>query len=101
MLLIWLKAHVIALQRLLNKKNNQNYEVFNIGTGKGSSVMEVINAFEKVSERSLNYKIVERRKGDITAAYADTRSANDVLNWKSERTLEEALLSSWKWQQKQ
>ncbi len=95
------KAHVLALQRLLDKKNNQNFEVFNVGTGKGSSVMEVINTFERVSGKPLNYKIVERRQGDITAAYADTTSANEILGWKSEKTLEEALLSSWKWQQKQ
>ena len=92
------KAHVIALKRLLDKKNNQNFETFNIGTGKGSSVMEIIKAFEKVTGKPLNYKIVEKRSGDITAAYADTSKANDVLGWKSEKTLEEALLASWKWQ---
>ncbi|MGB0892555.1 MAG: UDP-glucose 4-epimerase GalE, partial [Flavobacteriaceae bacterium] len=95
------KAHVLAMKRLLEKKNNKNFETFNVGTGTGSSVMEVINAFEKVSGKPLNYKIVERRQGDITAAYADTTFANEVLEWKSEKTLEEALLSSWKWQQKQ
>ncbi len=94
------KAHVLAMKRLLEKKNNNNFETFNVGTGKGSSVMEVIKAFEKVSGKPLNYKIVDRRKGDITAAYADTAFANEFLGWKSEKTLEEALLSSWKWQQK-
>jgi len=95
------KAHVVAIERLLDKKNAQNFEVFNIGTGKGTSVMEVIKAFEKVSKQQLNYKIVNKRAGDITAAYADTTYANEVLGWKSEKTLEEALLSAWKWQQAQ
>lgn len=95
------KAHVIAIERVLNKQNKQNFEVFNIGTGKGSSVMEIIKSFEKSTGRHLNYKVVERRSGDITAAYADTTIANKVLGWKSEKTLEEALLSAWKWQEKQ
>ncbi|NND80060.1 MAG: UDP-glucose 4-epimerase GalE, partial [Maribacter sp.] len=66
------KAHVVALQRLIENKNKDNYEVFNIGTGKGSTVLEVIQSFEKVSGKKLNYKIVDRRPGDITSAYADT-----------------------------
>ncbi len=73
-------------------------EFFNIGTGKGSSVLEVINAFEKVSQRKLNYKIVGRREGDITAAYADTSLANKELGWKAALGLEEALASAWQWQ---
>ncbi|OSY87408.1 UDP-galactose-4-epimerase [Tenacibaculum holothuriorum] len=95
------KAHIAALQRLLNKKNKTNFEFFNVGTGKGSSVLEVINSFEKVTNKKLNYKIVGRRAGDITAAYADTTIANKELNWKTEKTLDEALLSSWKWQESQ
>ncbi|MDT7830786.1 UDP-glucose 4-epimerase GalE [Flavobacteriaceae bacterium S356] len=94
------KAHIAALERLLNNKNKANFEVFNVGTGKGSSVLEVIHAFEKVSGTKLNYKIVERREGDITAAYADTSLANKELGWMAEKTLEEALSSAWKWQQK-
>ncbi|NVK51844.1 MAG: UDP-glucose 4-epimerase GalE [Flavobacteriaceae bacterium] len=94
------KAHVAALKRLVNAKNKDNFEVFNIGTGKGSSVLEVITAFEKVSNTKLNYKIVDRREGDITAAYADTHKANTELGWKSIYSLEKALLSSWKWEQK-
>ncbi|MEZ4842291.1 MAG: UDP-glucose 4-epimerase GalE [Flavobacteriaceae bacterium] len=93
------KAHVAALNRLLDKKNKQSFEVFNIGTGKGSSVLEVINAFEKVSGQQLNYKIVNRREGDIIEAYADTSLANKELGWKANSTLEEALASAWKWQQ--
>ncbi|MNF25971.1 UDP-glucose 4-epimerase [compost metagenome] len=94
------KAHVIALQRLLNKKNTAKVETFNLGTGKGSSVLEVIQAFEKVSEKKLPYKIVARREGDITSAYANTDKANTVLGWKAQSTLEEAMASAWKWEQK-
>ena len=95
------KAHIAALTRLIEKNNKENYEFFNIGTGKGSSVLEVIKAFEKASGLPLNYKIVGRREGDITAAYADTNLANQELQWKTELSLEEALDSAWKWQQSQ
>lgn len=94
------KAHVVALERLLGERNDKNYEVFNVGTGTGSSVLEAINSFEKVSGRKLNYKIVDRRPGDITTAYADTTKANKVLGWKSEYTLDEAMKSAWIWEQK-
>ncbi|SDM87437.1 UDP-glucose 4-epimerase GalE [Kriegella aquimaris] len=94
------KAHVIALKRLLENKNSDNYEVFNVGTGKGSSVLEVIQSFEKVSGKKLNYKIVDRRPGDITTAYADTTKANEVLGWKSAYSLDEAMKSAWDWEQK-
>lgn len=94
------KAHVIAIQRLLNKKNSEKLEIFNLGTGKGSSVLEVIQAFEKASGQKLPYKIVDRREGDITEAYANTDKANTVLGWKTELTLEEAIASAWKWEQK-
>jgi UDP-glucose 4-epimerase len=94
------KAHVIAMQRLLNKKNLNQVETFNLGTGTGSSVLEVIHAFEKVSEQKLPYKIVARREGDITEAYANTDKANTVLGWKAQSTLEEAMASAWKWEQK-
>ncbi|TDE54147.1 UDP-glucose 4-epimerase GalE [Flavobacterium sp. GT3P67] len=94
------KAHVIALQRLLNKKNTAKVETFNLGTGTGSSVLEVINTFEKVSGKKLPYKIVGRREGDITSAYANTDKANTVLGWKAKSTLEEAMASAWKWEQK-
>jgi UDP-glucose 4-epimerase len=95
------KAHIAALERLLNKKNKTNFEFFNVGTGIGSSVLEVITAFEKAAGKPLNYKIVDRREGDITAAYADTTTANKELDWKTEKSLEEALASAWKWQQQQ
>ncbi len=94
------KAHVIAMQRLLNKNNEAKVETFNLGTGKGSSVLEVIHAFEKVSGQKLPYKIVARREGDITEAYANTHKANTILGWKAESTLEEAMASAWKWEQK-
>ena len=94
------KAHVIAMQRLLNKKNQDKVETFNLGTGTGSSVLEVIHAFEKVSGQKLPYKIVARREGDITEAYANTHKANTILGWKAQSTLEEAMASAWKWEQK-
>ena len=94
------KAHVVAMERLLDKKNSQNYEVYNIGTGKGSSVLEVVEAFETVSGVKLNYAFAERRVGDIISAFADTRKANNVLGWKSELTLKEALASAWEWEKK-
>lgn len=94
------KAHVVALERLLNKQNLEKVETFNLGTGKGSSVLEVITSFEKTNNLKLPYKIVGRREGDITEAYADTHKANTVLGWKTEATLDEALASAWKWEQK-
>ncbi|MEY3500243.1 MAG: hypothetical protein RL308_1912 [Bacteroidota bacterium] len=94
------KAHVIAMQRLLNKNNLDKVETFNLGTGTGSSVLEVINAFEKVSGQKLPYKIVARREGDVISAYANTDKANNVLGWTAKSTLEEAMASAWKWEQK-
>jgi UDP-glucose 4-epimerase len=92
------KAHIVALKRLLENKNKAAFEVFNLGTGRGNSVLEVIQTFEKVTGKKLNYKFVDRREGDITAAYADTTIANKELGWKAELSLDEALLSAWKWQ---
>ncbi|MEO9513082.1 MAG: UDP-glucose 4-epimerase GalE [Flavobacteriaceae bacterium] len=94
------KAHVVALQRLLNQKNEANYEVFNLGTGKGSTVLEVIHSFENVSGKKLNYKIVDRRQGDVIQAYADTKKANEILGWKAESTLDDSMKSAWDWEQK-
>ncbi|MCJ7465884.1 MAG: UDP-glucose 4-epimerase GalE [Maribacter sp.] len=93
------KAHVLALQRLLKARNTDNYEVFNVGTGTGSTVLEVIQSFEKVSGVKLNYKIVPRRPGDITKAYADTTKANTILGWKAQYSLDEAMKSAWDWEQ--
>ncbi|HLP65777.1 UDP-glucose 4-epimerase GalE [Flavobacterium sp.] len=94
------KAHVVALQRLLNKQNLEKVETFNLGTGTGSSVLEVINAFEKVSGQKLNYQIVGRREGDVIEAFANTEKANSVLGWKAASSLEDSLSSAWKWEQK-
>ena len=94
------KAHVAALSRLVNDKNEDNYEVFNLGTGKGSSVLDVIKSFERVSGKGLNYKVVARRSGDVIEAYADTNKANTVLGWKAESSLDEAMKSAWDWEQK-
>ena len=78
----------------------ENFEVFNLGTGKGNTVLEVIKAFEKVSGVSLNYKIDDRRVGDIVAAYADTTKANKTLGWEAKSDLEEALKTAWEWEKK-
>jgi UDP-glucose 4-epimerase len=94
------KAHVIALKRLVDKKNLDKLEIFNLGTGTGSSVLEVITAFEKTSGQKLPYTIVGRREGDVTSAYANTEKANTVLGWKTISTLDEAISSAWKWEQK-
>ena len=94
------KAHVAAMQRLLQNKNKEKVETFNVGTGTGSTVLEVIKTFEKVSGKKLPYKIVDRREGDITSAYANTDKANSELGWKAQSTLEDGLASAWKWEQK-
>ncbi|MCD4745842.1 MAG: UDP-glucose 4-epimerase GalE [Bacteroidales bacterium] len=92
------KAHVIAVERLLENKNKLKNEIFNLGTGKGNSVLEVIKSFEKVSGVKLNYKIVERRPGDIEQVWADTEFANKELGWKAEKNIDEMNLSAWKWE---
>ncbi|MFW5656798.1 MAG: UDP-glucose 4-epimerase GalE [Bacteroidota bacterium] len=94
------KAHVVAIERLIKDKNKKNYEVFNLGTGKGNSVMEVITAFERATRQKLNYKVVGRRPGDVIAVYADTSYANEELGWKAEKDLDETLLSAWDWEKK-
>lgn len=93
-------AHVIAMKRLVEEKQQSAVETFNIGTGTGSSVVEVIEAFERVSGQKLNYEFAPRRAGDTTIAYADTHKANDVLGWKATRSLDVALESAWNWQKK-
>jgi UDP-glucose 4-epimerase len=94
------KAHVVALERLLEKKNEAKVEIFNLGTGIGSSVLEVISSFEKVSGKPFPYKIVDKREGDVTMAYASTDKANTILGWKTVSSLDEAMESAWKWEQK-
>ena len=94
------KAHVVAMERILKNRQEKNYEIFNLGTGRGSTVLEVIQSFERVSGKNLNYKIVERRAGDITEAYADTSRANNVLGWRAESSLDDAMRSAWDWEKK-
>lgn len=93
------KAHVVAIERLLNNKNKQNFEYFNVGTGNGVSVLEIINSFERATGKAVPHKIIARRAGDIEKIYADTTLANTELGWKAESTLDETLLSAWKWQE--
>jgi len=93
------EAHMIALKRLLEQENRSPYETFNLGTGKGHSVLEVIKSFEKMSGQKLNYEVVDRRDGDIEQIYASTDLANKELGWKATRGLDEMTSSAWKWQQ--
>ncbi len=94
------KAHVVAVKRLLENRNKVGYEIFNLGTGNGVSVLEAVHAFEKVTGVKLNYQIVGRRAGDIEKIWADTTFANEELGWKAETGLEETLLSAWIWEKK-
>lgn len=94
------KAHVVAVERLLSNKNKAGYEIFNLGTGTGVSVLEAVNAFEKATGVKLRYKIVGRRAGDIEKIWADTSYANQELGWKAETGIEETMLSAWKWEKK-
>jgi UDP-glucose 4-epimerase len=93
-------AHTLALQHLIEKKNVQQCEVYNLGTGNGVSVLEAINAFEKVSDVKLNYKIGPRRPGDIVAIYANNSLAKEKLNWDPKYSLDEMMSTAWKWQLK-
>lgn len=92
------KAHVIAIDRMISEKGKKPFEIFNLGTGNGCSVMEVIQSFEKVSGEKLNYKIVDRRPGDVEQVWADTAFANKELGWKAEKGLDEMMDSAWKWE---
>ena len=92
------KAHVTAIKRLMENNNKKTFEVFNLGTGRGLTVLEVINAFEKATGQKLKYKITGRREGDVEKVYADTSYANMELGWKAEKGIEETLLSAWNWE---
>jgi UDP-glucose 4-epimerase len=94
------EAHVVALTRLIQKQNKSNYEVFNLGTGQGNSVLEVIQSFEKSTGEKVNYKIVDRRPGDVEAVYADTTYAREELGWATKRNLDEMTASAWAWEKK-
>ena len=92
------KAHVAAIARMTQGKSEDVFEVFNIGTGRGVSVLELVTKFQEVNGVKLNYKIAPRREGDIIAIWADPSRANNVLGWKAERTLEQTLQSAWNWE---
>ena len=92
------KAHVVAITRMVEDKNKQKYEIFNVGTGNGVSVLELVESFQRVNELKLNYKIAPRRPGDVVAIWADTTLANEELGWKAERSLDETLRSAWAWE---
>ncbi|MCB9201999.1 MAG: UDP-glucose 4-epimerase GalE [Flavobacteriales bacterium] len=92
------KAHIKGLTRLLNNENSSNIEIYNLGTGKGSSVKEVVDAFENANNLKVNYKYAPRREGDITSAYADASLAKEQLNWEAKTSLEECLRTAWNWQ---
>ncbi|TAJ13272.1 UDP-glucose 4-epimerase GalE [Marinilabiliaceae bacterium JC017] len=92
------KAHVVAINRLLNNKNKKNYEYFNVGTGNGYSVMQLVKTFIEVTGVQLKYQVVERRTGDIEKIYADTSIANNELGWHAEKSLEETLATAWNWE---
>lgn len=93
------KAHVVAVERMIGKKQKTPFEIFNLGTGNGFSVLEVINAFEKATGVKLKYRITSRRSGDIEKVWADTSFANMELGWRAERDLDTMMASAWKWQQ--
>jgi UDP-glucose 4-epimerase len=92
------EAHVVALDRLVNNAQKEPVEVFNLGTGQGNSVLEVIQTFEKATGVKLPYKIVGRRAGDVIAVYADTTKATQVLGWSTKRDLSASLSSAWAWE---
>mgnify|MGYP001245770430 FL=1 len=94
------KAHVIAMDRMLENKSDEKVEIFNLGTGKGVSVLELINTFEKATGVKVPHKIVGRREGDIEKVWANPEKANTVLGWKAVETLEDTLKSAWNWQVK-
>lgn len=93
-------AHTKSIQYLMDDKNKENFEIFNLGTGNGVSVLEAIAAFEKVSGEKLNYKMGDRRPGDVIAIYADNKKSSEVLGWKAEKGIEEMMDSAWRWQLK-
>lgn len=94
------KAHVVALTRMLEDKSDEKLEVFNIGTGEGLSVLQLLHAFEKATGVKVPHKIVGRREGDIVKIWADPKKANEVLGWKAQESIEDTMLSAWNWQKK-
>ena len=94
------KAHVAAIDRMVECEDRDSYEIFNVGTGRAVSVFELVNTFERVNNLKLNYKVAPRRAGDVVAVWADTSLANNVLGWCAERTLDETLKSAWEWEKR-
>ena len=94
------RAHVVAIDRILNGQSAENLEIFNLGTGRGVSILKLINTFEQATGVKVPYGIVGRREGDIEKVWADPTHANNVLGWKAVETLEDTLRSAWKWQEK-
>lgn len=94
------EAHVKALEHILTKPREKNWETFNLGTGNGYSVLEIINSFENIANMKLNYRVVERREGDVPELYASSSLAEQKLNWKASRGLDEMIRSSWEWEKK-
>tara|TARA_B100001996_G_scaffold380393_1_gene367743 strand:- start:19 stop:1041 length:1023 start_codon:yes stop_codon:yes gene_type:complete len=94
------KAHIAAIQNLIENKNETNYNVYNIGTGKGTSVMQIINSFIKNTGIKLNYVIGKRRIGDVKSSYADNSKAIRELNWEPKLSIDQAILSAWEWEKK-
>ena len=92
------KAHVCAVARMLDGWMKEDYEIFNVGTGRPVSVLELVNAFEKVNNLKLNYRFAPRRAGDVVAIWADPALANEELGWKAERSVEETLAAAWAWE---
>jgi len=93
-------AHFVALKHLNTLSDSPAFDVFNVGTGKGTSVLEIVQAFERVTNVSLSYAIGERREGDVVETYADTTKINNTLGWKASKTLDDALLYAWNWEKK-
>lgn len=94
------KAHVVALDRLMEGRNKLGFEAFNVGSGRGVTVLGIVKTFEKVAAMKLPYEIVDRREGDIEKVWADTTLATDELGWKAQSSLEDALLTAWRWEKK-
>lgn len=94
------KAHVVAIARMLENRNKEAFEIFNLGTGNGLSVLQILNSFEKATNKKVNYEIVGRREGDVEQVWADTTYANTELGWQAVETIESTLASAWNWEKR-
>jgi UDP-glucose 4-epimerase len=93
-------SHVVALKHLNTFSDSPAFDVLNVGAGKGTSVLEIVQAFERVTDVSLRYTIGERREGDVVEIYADASKIKNILGWQASKTLDDALLSAWNWEKK-